>query len=101
EIGVDTVARLATDCKNIVSIKEAGGSADRVSQLRQVVPEGFTILSGDDSLTIPFMAVGACGVVSVVSNLIPSEISQMVKAFAAGKTDVALQLHEKYYPLFK
>lgn len=101
EIAVDTVARLARECKNIVSIKEAGGNADRVSQLRQAVPEAFTILSGDDSLTLPFMAVGARGVVSVVSNLIPSEISEMVSAFSAGKTDVAAKLHEKYYPLFK
>ena len=101
EIGVDTVARLAADCDNIVSIKEAGGSADRVSQLRQVMPKEFTILSGDDSLTLPFMAVGACGVVSVVSNLIPAEIAQMVKAFASGRTEASMKLHEKYYPLFK
>jgi 4-hydroxy-tetrahydrodipicolinate synthase len=101
EIGVDTVARLANDCKNIVAIKEAGGSADRVSQLRQAVPKEFTLLSGDDSLTLPFMAVGAEGVVSVVSNLIPAEVSQMVKAFASGAPDMAMQVHEKYYPLFK
>jgi len=101
EIAVDTVARLARECKNIVSIKEAGGSADRVSQMRQVMPEKFTVLSGDDSLTLPFMAVGARGVVSVVSNLIPFEIVQMVEAFSAGKADVAKELHEKYYPLFK
>lgn len=101
EIGVDTVARLAAECDNIVSIKEAGGSADRVSQLRQVVPNEFTILSGDDSLTLPFMAVGARGVVSVVSNLIPAEIAQMVKAFASGRAEASMKFHEKYYPLFK
>lgn len=98
EIAVDTVKRLATDCKNIVSIKEAGGNPDRVSQLRAALGPKFTILSGDDSLTLPFMAVGAVGVVSVASNIIPREVSQMVKAFASGKTAAALKLHEKYYP---
>jgi 4-hydroxy-tetrahydrodipicolinate synthase len=101
EIGVDTTKRLATDCKNIVGIKEAGGSCDRVSQLRAATGPKFTILSGDDSLTLPFMAVGANGVVSVASNVIPREVSQMVKSFASGKIAAAMRLHEKFYPLFK
>lgn len=101
EIAVDTVKRLASDCKNIVSIKEAGGNPDRVSQLRAALGPKFTILSGDDSLTLPFMSVGAVGVVSVASNIIPREVSQMVKAFASGKAAAALKLHEKYYPIFK
>ena len=101
EIGVDTVKRLAQACKNIVGIKEAGGSADRVSQLRAALGPRFEILSGDDSLTLPFMAVGAQGVISVVSNVIPRQVAQMVKAYAAGKTGAALKLHQKYYPLFK
>src|SRR5438132_3410824 len=84
EIGVDTVKRLARQCRNIVGIKEAGGSADRVSQLRAALGPKFTILSGDDSLTLPFMAVGAQGVISVASNIIPREVSHMVRAFAAG-----------------
>ncbi|MBV9299690.1 MAG: 4-hydroxy-tetrahydrodipicolinate synthase, partial [Verrucomicrobia bacterium] len=67
EIGVETCARLAQDCKNIVSIKEAGGSAERVGALKKILPPEFTILSGDDGLTLPFMAVGAVGVVSVAS----------------------------------
>jgi len=101
EIAVDTVKRLAADCKNIVSIKEAGGSADRVSQLRAALGPKFAILSGDDSLTLPFMAVGAVGVVSVASNVIPREVVQMVKAFASGKTAAAVKLHAKFYPVFK
>jgi len=101
EIAVDTVKRLAAACKNIVGIKEAGGNADRVSALRAVMGPKFTILSGDDSLTLPFMAVGAHGVVSVASNVIPKEVAQMVRAFAAGKADVALKLHDRFYPLFK
>jgi 4-hydroxy-tetrahydrodipicolinate synthase len=101
EIGVDTVKRLAQACKNIIGIKEAGGSADRVSQLRAVLGPRFEILSGDDSLTLPFMAVGAQGVISVVSNVIPRQVAQMVKAYAAGRTGAALKLHQQYYPLFK
>jgi 4-hydroxy-tetrahydrodipicolinate synthase len=101
EIGVETVKRLARDCKNIVGIKEAGGNCDRVSQLRAATGSKFTILSGDDSLTLPFMSVGAQGVISVASNVIPREVSQMVKLFASGKSAAALKLHERYYPLFK
>jgi 4-hydroxy-tetrahydrodipicolinate synthase len=101
EIGVETVKRLAQECKNIIGIKEAGGSADRVSQLRAALGPRFEILSGDDSLTLPFMAVGAQGVISVASNVIPRQVSQMVSAFAAGNARAALKLHQKYYPLFK
>ncbi len=101
EIAVDTVKRLAGDCMNIVGIKEAGGNADRVSQLRAALGARFNILSGDDSLTLPFMAVGADGVISVASNVIPREVSDMVKAFAQGKASVSLKLHQKFYPLFK
>ena len=101
EIALDTVKRLATDCKTIVGIKEAGGSCDRVSQLRAMLGSKFEILSGDDSLTLPFMAVGANGVISVASNVIPREVSQMVKLFATGKAAAAMRLHEKFYPLFK
>jgi 4-hydroxy-tetrahydrodipicolinate synthase len=101
EIGVETVKRLARDCKNIIGIKEAGGNADRVSQLRAAVGPKFEIMSGDDSLTLPFMAVGAQGVISVASNVAPRDVSQMVKAFASGNVKKAIQLHQKLYPLFK
>jgi 4-hydroxy-tetrahydrodipicolinate synthase len=101
EIGVDTVKRLAESCPTVVGIKEAGGTPDRISQLRAALGDRFTLLSGDDSLTVPFMAVGAHGVVSVASNVIPREVSHMVAAFAQGKPDVALKLHAKFYPLFK
>jgi 4-hydroxy-tetrahydrodipicolinate synthase len=101
EIGIETVKRLVTDCKNIVGIKEAGGSCDRVSQLRAALGAKFIILSGDDSLTLPFMSVGADGVISVASNVIPKEVSQMVEAFSRGNAKKALLLHQKFYPLFK
>ena len=101
EIGVETVSRLARECKNIIGIKEAGGSCDRVSQLRAALGPKFGILSGDDSLTLPFMAVGARGVISVASNIIPREVSQLVGAFARGDAKRASQLHAKFTPLFK
>jgi 4-hydroxy-tetrahydrodipicolinate synthase len=101
EIGIETVNRLAHDSVNIVGIKEAGGNPDRVSQLRATVGHKFTILSGDDSLTLPFMAVGAQGVVSVASNVIPREVAHMVRAYRTGNFSLALKLHEKYYPIFK
>jgi 4-hydroxy-tetrahydrodipicolinate synthase len=101
DIGADTVVRLAGACKNIVSIKEASGSVDRVGELRVRLPEAFTILSGDDSLTLPFMAVGAVGVVSVVSNLLPAEVCALVRAFASGEIKRARELHSKLFALFK
>ena len=101
EIGVETTRRLAADCPNVVAIKEAGGSVDRVSQLRAALPDAFSILSGDDALTLPFLAAGAVGVISVASNLIPAEIVRLVRAFAHGKIDVARGAHERLYPLFK
>jgi 4-hydroxy-tetrahydrodipicolinate synthase len=101
EIAVPTVARLADDCSNIVCIKEAGGDADRVSKLRAALPKTFSILSGDDALTLPFMSVGAQGVISVASNLIPKQLSKMVHSYLKGDLKAALKVHEKYYPLFK
>jgi 4-hydroxy-tetrahydrodipicolinate synthase len=101
EIGVDTVVRLAHDHTNIVAIKEAGGSVERVSQLRAALPEAFEILSGDDSLTLPFLSVGAIGVISVASNLIPAEVASLVRHFLEGRPADALKIHRKYYPLFK
>ncbi|MEO6872239.1 MAG: 4-hydroxy-tetrahydrodipicolinate synthase [Chthoniobacterales bacterium] len=101
DIGADTVVRLANSCENIVAIKEASGSVDRVSELVARVPEGFTVLSGDDSLTLPFLVVGAVGVVSVASNLYPAEVSQLVRAFLEGKLEEAQALHRRFMALFK
>ena len=101
EISVETVDRLAHDSVNIVGIKEAGGNADRVSQLHAALGPRFTILSGDDSLTLPFMALGAHGVISVASNIIPKEVAHLVKAMAAGNVVGAQKLHHTFYPVFK
>ncbi len=101
EIDVETCVRLVRECRNVVSIKEAGGNCDRVSALRNALPPEFTILSGDDSLTIPFMAVGAVGVVSVASNIIPRQVSEMVESFLTGHIHEAKDLHLRWYAIFK
>ena len=101
EIGVETTRRLAADCANIVAIKEAGGSVDRISQLRDALPDVFTILSGDDALAMPSLAAGAAGVISVTSNVVPDVVSRMVRAFAQGDAAEARALHARYYPLHK
>jgi 4-hydroxy-tetrahydrodipicolinate synthase len=101
DIGVPVVARLAKDCPNIVAIKEAGGTVERVSQLRQAVPDTFEIISGDDSLTVPFISVGAVGVISVASNVAPGPVSELVRAAREGQMARAEQLHHSLYPLFK
>jgi 4-hydroxy-tetrahydrodipicolinate synthase len=101
EIPVPVVARLATDCPNVVAIKEAGGSVERVNQLRAALPSSFQILSGDDSLTLPFMASGAVGVISVASNIIPKEVQTLVQSFHDGDLSGAQRIHSRYYPLFR
>ena len=101
EITVETMASLALKHPNIVAIKEAGGSIERFSQLRQALPDDVSILSGDDSMTLPALAVGATGVISVASNLIPKQVGDLVRAFLAGRAKEAEQMHRKYYPLFR
>ena len=101
EIGVEATARLAKAYPNIVAIKEAGGSVERVSALRAALPPEFTILSGDDSLTLPFISAGAEGVISVASNIVPREVSELVKAAVSGDFAKARALHFQLYPLFK
>src|SRR5437870_5213445 len=101
DIGPDTVVRLADACRNIVSIKEASGSVERVGELRRRLPDEFTILSGDDSLTLPFLSVGAAGVVSVATNLFPSEVCALVRPCESGDLKSAGKLHRQLLPLFK
>ena len=101
EIGVETVATLAARHSNIVAIKEAGGSVERVSQLKAALPGAFEVVSGDDSLTLPFISVGAVGVISVASNLIPAEVGALVKSALAGDYAGARRKHYELYTLFK
>lgn len=101
EIAVSTVERLLSAHPHVNHIKEAGGSCDRVDQLRRAMGDSMTILSGDDSLTIPFMSIGAKGVISVLSNLMPADVSLMVKAALSGDYARAGIIHQRLYPLFK
>ncbi len=101
EIAVETVVRLAKASPSIVAIKEAGGSVERVSALRAALPDAFEILSGDDSLTLPFISAGAKGVISVASNVIPKAVAELVQAALDGRFDDARRLHFHWYPLFK
>lgn len=96
----ETVARLA-EIPNIVAIKEATGNLDQASQIRCLTPPEFKIYSGDDSLTLPLMAVGANGVVSVASHLVGTQMQQMIEAFEKGQTQIATEIHLKLFPLFK
>jgi 4-hydroxy-tetrahydrodipicolinate synthase len=93
------VVRLAKHPK-VVAIKEAAGSVDRVSAIKNALPD-FTVLSGDDSLTVPMISVGAEGVISVASNVIPREMSDMVRFALAGDFVKAREYHAKYYELFR
>ena len=101
EISVSVVERLRAKYEHVRWIKEAGGSVDRVDQLKQALGRDITVLSGDDSLTLPFMAVGAEGVISVASNLFVREISQMVRLALANDYVKARKVHRKLYPIFK
>ncbi|HKV44711.1 MAG TPA: 4-hydroxy-tetrahydrodipicolinate synthase [bacterium] len=95
-----TIARLA-EVPNIVAVKEASGNLDQMSQIRKLTPPEFLLYSGDDSLTLPLLAVGGTGVVSVASHLAGREIKAMIQAFQAGDVKRALAIHLRLWPLFK
>ncbi len=101
EIGIPVVERLRAKYPHVRYIKEAGGSVDRVDQLKQALGKDITVLSGDDSLTLPFMSVGAEGVISVASHLFPKQVSQMVNFALANDYAKAGKIHRKLYPIFK
>jgi len=101
EIGIPVMERLAARYRHVRWIKEAGGNVDRVDQIKQALGTDFIVLSGDDALTLPFMAVGAEGVISVASNLFVREIGQMVRHALANDFAKAGKLHRKLYPIFK
>jgi len=97
----ETVAQLASEEKNIVAIKEASGSMDQVSQILCLCPKGFTVLSGDDSMTLPIIAVGGRGVVSVAANIVPARMKQLVSFALSGAWEKARQAHLELFDLFK
>jgi len=97
----ETVARLSNDCKNLIAVKEASGSLDQMSRIKKLCPANFELLSGDDSLTLPVLSIGGTGVVSVVSNIAPKDVADMVNEFERGNIKKARELHYKLLPLIK
>jgi 4-hydroxy-tetrahydrodipicolinate synthase len=95
-----TIQRLA-QLKNIVAIKEACGNMDQISELRRLMPDDFTIYSGDDSLLLPILALGGKGVISVASHLAGERIQEMIDAFHSGNTTLAAEIHLELYPFLK
>jgi 4-hydroxy-tetrahydrodipicolinate synthase len=96
-----TLVRIAAAFPNVVAVKEASGSLDQVSETLALAPKGFTVLSGDDSLTVPMMAIGAKGVISVLSNVAPKESAKMVAAALAGDFKAAAAWHLRLLPAMK
>jgi len=98
-VETDTLARLAKDCPNIVGVKEASGSLDQMTQVVLACGPDFSVLSGDDNITLPLMSVGGRGVISVVANIAPREVAEMTHAALAGDWKLARDLHLKLFPL--
>lgn len=96
----ETVARLA-QISNIVAIKESSGNLEQVSELKRILPDNFAVYSGDDSLTLPILALGGKGVVSVASHLAGMRIKEMIDAYNSNNTTLATQIHLELFPVFK
>jgi 4-hydroxy-tetrahydrodipicolinate synthase len=97
----ETIARLATDCKNIVGVKEASGSLDQMSRIKALCPANFDLISGDDSLTLPVLSIGGTGIISVVANIVPKDVANLVSEFEKGNLKKAQEIHFKLLPLIK
>ncbi|MBI4707862.1 MAG: 4-hydroxy-tetrahydrodipicolinate synthase [Candidatus Omnitrophica bacterium] len=97
----ETIAKLAKSCKNIVAVKEASGSLDQMSRIKSLCGKNFDLISGDDSLTLPVLSIGGTGIISVVANIVPKDVAEMVSAFEKGNIKKAQDLHYKLLPLIK
>ncbi len=97
----ETIAKLAHDCKNIVGVKEASGNLDQMSRIKQLCGQNFDLISGDDSLTLPILSVGGTGVISVVANIVPRDVANLVAEFEKGNLKKAREIHYKLLPLIK
>jgi 4-hydroxy-tetrahydrodipicolinate synthase len=98
-VETDTLVRLVKDCPNLVGVKEASGSLDQMTQVILACGPDFSVLSGDDNLTLPLMSVGGRGVISVIANIVPRETAEMTHAALAGDWKLARELHLKLFPL--
>ena len=97
----ETLAKLAHDCKNIVGVKEASGNLDQMSRIKVLCPKSFDLISGDDSLTLPVLSIGGTGIISVVANIVPRDVADLVNEFEKGNIKKAKDLHFKLLPLIK
>lgn len=100
-VSSETTIELAKRCPNLHALKDSTGSVEQAAEIAGKVRDSFRVYSGDDYLTLPFLAVGGCGVVSVASHVVGNQIKEMIEAFFAGKLDRARQLHYDYLPVFK
>jgi 4-hydroxy-tetrahydrodipicolinate synthase len=98
-VETDTLVRLVRDCRNVVGVKEASGSLDQMSQVVAACGPEFIVLSGDDNVTLPLMAIGGRGVISVIANIVPREVSELTHAALDGDWKRARELHYKLFPL--
>jgi len=97
----ETIAKLAHDCKNIVAVKEASGNLEQMSRIKQLCPKNFILISGDDGLTLPVLGIGGTGIISVVANIVPKDVANLVHEFEKGNIKKAQELHFKLLPLVK
>ncbi len=97
----ETIAKLALDCKNIVAVKEASGSLEQMARIKHLCGASFDVISGDDALTLPLLSIGGTGVISVVANLVPKEVANLVSEFEKGNIKKAQEIHYKLLPLIK
>jgi 4-hydroxy-tetrahydrodipicolinate synthase len=97
----ETIAKLAHECKNIAGVKEASGNLDQMSRIKQLCPDNFDLISGDDSLTLPVLSIGGTGIISVVANIVPRDVANLVSEFEKGNIKKAQDLHYKLLPLIK
>jgi len=97
----ETIAKLAHDCKNILGVKEASGNLDQMSRIKALCGQNFDLISGDDSLTLPILSIGGTGIISVVANIVPKDVANLVAEFEKGNLKKAQEIHYKLLPLIK
>jgi 4-hydroxy-tetrahydrodipicolinate synthase len=96
-----TIAKLASTCKNIVAVKEASGNLEQMSRIKSLCPPNFQLISGDDSLTLPVLSIGGTGVISVAANIVPADTAELITSFEEGDIKEARRMHYKLLPLVK
>lgn len=97
----ETIAKLAHDCETIVGVKEASGNLEQMSRIKQLCGQSFALISGDDSLTLPILSVGGTGVISVVANIVPQDVANLVAEFEKGNLKKSQEIHYRLLPLIK